>query len=149
MTTPAQYATWLDKAWNEETWTPPWGKAIAELTAEQAAWKPPGARHSIWMLVLHMSFWRALKLDELAGAKRDEAATAAGNWRVPQAITEAAWRAAVDELAALQGRVVAAMGESEKAADLLRNFIEHDAYHFGQIMLIRAMLGLKPLDSFG
>jgi hypothetical protein len=149
MTTPAQYANWLDKCWNEETWTPPWGKAIAGLTAEQAAWKSPGARHSIWMLVLHMSFWRQFKLAELAGAKRDEAAIAAGNWRQPAIITEAAWREAIAELTDLQARLVATIGQSEDAAGLLRNFIEHDAYHIGQIMLIRAMLGLPPLDSFG
>lgn len=149
METPIDIARHFDTAWNEETYTPPWRKAIEGLTPEQAVWKPEGAKHSIWQLVEHMAFWREQVLHEMGGGERDEAEIARRNWPETGEITAEAWTEAVGRLAAQHEAVKSAMEGSDEAARKLHNFIEHDAYHFGQIMLLRALQGLPPLDSFG
>lgn len=149
MMTNVDLANWFDKSWREDTYSPPWSKAVQGLTPEQAAWKPDGAKHSIWQIVMHMSFWREYMLRELEGEERDEEEIARRNWPEPEDISEAAWQAAVDRLVETQAQITAAIRESEEKAATLRNFIEHASYHMGQIMLLRAMQGLPPLDSFG
>lgn len=144
-------ARWWDDCWTSETEMAPWSKAVAGLTHEQAAWKPPGGHHSIWEIVLHISFWREFELRKLDGEARDDAEIARRNWSEPQEVNEAAWDGtggAVERLAELQTQVKAGMEESEKKAEELRCLLLHDAYHMGQIMHLRALQGLKALDSF-
>lgn len=157
MLTNHDIAKWWDECWTSETEMAPWSKAVAGLTPQQAAWKPPGGHHSIWEIVLHISFWREFELRKANGEARDEAEIARRNWSEPQEISEAAWGGtggtggtggAVGRLAELQSLVKAGMEESVEKAEVLRCLLMHDAYHIGQIMLLRAQQGLKALDSF-
>ena len=104
---------------------------------------------TIWQIVLHMNYWREFKLNELDGKPRDEAEISRCNWAEPDEVSEAAWSAAVERFDELQTLIKESMEESSEKANMLRNFIEHDAYHIGQIMLLRSLQGLPPLDSFG
>ena len=149
MLTAEHIATWWDETYKDETYTPPWSKAVSGLTVEQAVWKPAPGRHSIWQIVEHMSFWREFKLRELDGEPRDEEKIGRRNWAEPDEVSEAAWSAAVERFGELQMLIKDAMEQSPEKAAILRNFIEHDAYHIGQIMLLRSLQGLPPLDSFG
>ena len=109
-------------------------KFVQGLTPQQAAWKPDGAKHSIWQIVMHMSFWREFVLRELAGESRDEQEIARRNWPEPKDITDAAWQEAVEYLVKTQAQITAAMRESDEKTATLRNFIEHASYHMGQII---------------
>lgn len=42
-----RYLEYLDRGFDKDTWHMALLKSIEGLTAEQAAWAPPG-RHSIW-----------------------------------------------------------------------------------------------------
>ena len=148
MLTNHDIAKWWDDCWTSETEMAPWSKAVAGLTHEQAAWKPPGGHHSIWEIVLHISFWREFELRKVNGEERDEAEIARRNWSEPQEVSETAWDGVVEQLAELQGQVKTGMEESQEKAEELRCLLMHDAYHIGQIMLLRAQQGLKALDSF-
>ncbi len=148
MLTNHDIAKWWDDCWTSEMEMAPWSKAVAGLTPQQAAWKPPGGHHSIWEIVLHISFWREFELRKVDGEARDEAEIARRNWSEPQEISEAAWDGVVGRLAELQTQVKAGMEESQEKAEELRCLLMHDAYHMGQIMLLRAQQGMKALDSF-
>ena len=108
-----------------------------------------GAKHSIWQLTNHIAFWREYCLRLMSGEPRDEQLVKQRNWEGPSEVNQAAWDSAVENLTQQQQAVYEAMGSAdEKQLDRLRNIIEHDAYHMGQIMLLRAMQGMPPLDTF-
>ena len=109
-------ARWWDDCWTSETEMAPWSKAVAGLTAQQAAWKPPGGHHSIWEIVLHISFWREFELRKANGEPRDEAEIARRNWSEPDEVSEAAWGGTVGRLAELPAEGKGGMGGwAEKA----------------------------------
>ena len=54
-------------------------------------------------------------------------------------VSEAAWQAAVERLGEMQAKITQAMNESEELADKLKYFIEHAAYHTGQLALLAAL----------
>jgi uncharacterized damage-inducible protein DinB len=126
-------------------------KLLADVTAEQAAVRPVPNAHSIWQEVLHAIAWRKFTLrllrgDSVSGLADDE------NWPEPSACDAAAWKATLDELAQTQTELQAALAGlpderlTEKAADkpftlyvLLHGIIHHDAYHAGQIALLRKL----------
>lgn len=149
--TDSEIADWFHEAWTQESHTAPWRPAIETLDADQALWKPETipVKHSIWEIVAHISFWRDLYLRELDGHKRTSEEVAEGNWKLLTDTSEAAWRQAIEDIDALQQRMTEVIRRSSDGASRLASFIEHDAYHFGQIMLLRAMQGLPPLDSYG
>lgn len=140
-------AKWWDDCWTSEVEMAPWGKAVSGLTPEQAAWKPTDDHHSIWEIVLHMSFWREYELSKANGEPRDEAEIARRNWVVVEDVSEAVWNGEVDRLAELHVQIKMQMDESEEKAEILRCLLMHDAYHMGQIMLLRGLQGLKAMDS--
>jgi len=136
---------------------PMWhGPALADLvgdvTAEQAAaWPVPGA-HSIWELVLHVSSWTEIVRERLVGSAKSEP-TPEEDWPPVRDQSAAAWRAAVErlkeahrELAAdvaqlddsmLIGRVP---GREHSVLAMIHGVVEHDAYHGGQIAILKRAL---------
>ena len=84
-------ARWWDECWTSEMEMAPWGKAVSGLTAEQAAWKPAGGHHSIWEIVLHMTYWREYELGKANGKTRDEEEIARRNWGTIEDISKSAW----------------------------------------------------------
>lgn len=144
---------WTD-AWGEGLWAAGWEKALEGLTAQQAAWSPPnapgvsaGSRHSIWQHVLHMCFWREEGIRMLADpVKPTPAAIAAGNFPPVANTSEPAWVATKARFAASQRRIGEVFKTPGADTSRLRYMIPHDCYHFGQIALIRAMLGLPPIE---
>lgn len=139
-----------DAWWEGDIWIAPWSGALAGLTAEQAAWRPTGRdgspRHSIWQNVTHVVFWRSVTLDMLAGRGRPtEAQARERQFAEPAAVTEAAWAAAREELAESHRRMRAVIADPAMDLERPRYHLAHDAYHLGQIMYVRAMLGLSPV----
>ncbi|HVU65465.1 MAG TPA: DinB family protein [Phycisphaerales bacterium] len=145
--------SWWNDAWSEGLWTASWAKSLEGLTAAQAAWSPPsqspdaGTRHSIWQIVLHMVFWREDALARLAGApKPTQDQLARLNFPVITDTSEDAWAATRQRFADSQQRIAAALADGAANIERLRYILPHDCYHFGQINLIRAMLGFPPIE---
>ena len=130
---------------------------IEGVTAEQAARHPIPGAHSIWEIVLHVAATYRLVLRRLKGDGRQM--TPAEDWpAVPvhsdTAKTEAAWRAALDELRRANAELRRAVqGYAEQKLDqpivdgvaysAYVQFIgltQHDAYHGGQIALLKRAL---------
>ncbi len=143
----------------------PWhGSPIAVnlrgVAAAQAARKPPGGAHSIWELVLHATAWRNEVRRRLTkGHVWSEPIE--GDWPPVGEPTEDRWRAALGALDESHARlitIVRSLPESrlfEPSADrrdpaagtgvnlyeLLHGLAQHDAYHSGQIAVVKRVLG--------
>ncbi len=146
---------WWNDAWTEGLWAAAWSKSVEGLTAEQAAWRPPsapgvdGPRHSIWQNVLHIVFWREMWLRRVAtGQKPSKEDLATGNWPEVNG-GEAGWAEARQRLGETQKQMAAALASpelSEEHSKALAYFLPHDCYHFGQINMVRGMLGMKAIE---
>lgn len=151
---------WLEASWQHAYHTPI-AKAIEGLAVAQAFWRPAPERHSIWQNVMHMAYWREYFIRALEGDPTfpTQAELQHHNWPDhPDPADEAAWAAARERLAATQERLVrllrslpqerldAPAWSDESVAQAIMYYMRHDSYHVGQIMLLRALQGLAPID---
>jgi hypothetical protein len=139
-------ALW-DESWTEGTWFGSWSKSLAGLTPAQAAWHPQPGAHSIWQLVAHVIFWREITLDTLAGKPRPTAdEIARRNFPEPAHVTDEAWDAARAALEASHRGIREAIAHGSEP-HRLRYHLVHDANHLGQILYVRALMGLPPVEA--
>ena len=128
------------------------GPSLSELTAglsaEAAAAHPLPRLHSIWEIVAHLDAWHDVVRRRLGGEPYDP--DSAGDWPAVSDASEPAWRELLrrerDGRAALSAAIVdagdAALGRPVPGKDytvytMLHGAIQHDAYHIGQIALLR------------
>lgn len=128
------------------------------VTAEEAVRRPPNGAHSIWELVLHMTAWRNEVAERLTGKPASE--PAGGDYPEVGDPTAARWTAALRALDTAHRRLVdvtrdvseerlfrpmndprnAALGIGVTVYELLHGIVQHDAYHAGQIALLKRIL---------
>ncbi|MCK6476733.1 MAG: DinB family protein [Phycisphaerales bacterium] len=136
-----------DQIFKDGIWAASWSKSLDGLTAAQAAWTPGPGRHSVWQHVLHMVFWRQVSLERCrTGAQPSDEDVKARNFPDIPAVTDAAWADARRRFQDSQDQVSAALAGPDPVYDRLAPLIPHDAYHFGQINLLRAMQGFPPIE---
>jgi uncharacterized damage-inducible protein DinB len=131
------------------------------VTAKQAAQRPPHGAHSIWELVLHMTGWR----NEVAARITGKAAgdPDGGDYPAIGKRTSERWTAALGALDAAHRRLVdVTSGLTDEqlvrptkdprndppapgatAYELLHGIVQHDAYHAGQIAILKKILGFS------
>jgi len=127
------------------------------VTAADAARHPGGAAHSIWEIVLHMTGWREEVVRRAGGAPAGE--PACGDWPAVGDPTPARWAAALAALDASHATLVAAvrdmtdvhllkptndtrdpaLGIGVSYYELFHGIVQHDAYHAGQIAILRKL----------
>lgn len=132
---------------------------LAQLTAADAAAHPVPGAHSIWEIVLHTTAWAGEVRRRLEGG--DPALPAEGDWPAVTDASERGWtlarerlRAAHDSLADAVRRMPesrwshrvgverdAPLGTGVTYAAMVAGLLQHDAYHGGQIGLLRRALG--------
>lgn len=135
--------------------------ALEGVSAADADEHPLAGAHSIRELVLHMTAWTNEVRARLAGAKAG--LPKEGDWPTDAAADEQSWsaaRAALDRAhdalasavrassAEALARPVtdtrdAALGAGVSMAQMLAGLAQHDAYHTGQIILLRRALGAR------
>jgi uncharacterized damage-inducible protein DinB len=135
------------------------------LTAVEAAARPVPAAHSIWEIVLHAAGWADEVRRRLSGGEPAEPAD--GDWPEVGPVSEEAWAEARRRLRQVhqslseairqfpQSRWGDRVGSARDAplgtgvtyADMIAGLLQHDAYHGGQIGLLRRALnpGATPL----
>jgi uncharacterized damage-inducible protein DinB len=143
----------------------PWhGSPVKDIlkgvTAEQAARRPGNGAHSIWALVLHMTGWRNEVARRATGAAAGEPPE--GDYPEVGDPTPARWKVALEALDASHAHLVSVVqGLSDddlwKPTDdrrhpplvtgvsyyeLLHGIVQHDAYHAGQIAILKKILGI-------
>lgn len=143
----------LIEAWSSFT---PASRALDGLTPEQAVTRLEGWPYSVAEVVAHMLFWQRHDHATIeTGAEPDVPAGA--DW---PAVTEEDWPRLKDEfLASLEGsRKIARDSEALERPILggkftvglrLVWFTGHNAYHLGQVVMMRRMLGAWPPPGGG
>ena len=128
------------------------------VTAAQAAARPVPGAHSIWELVLHVIAWRGEVMRRISGGQA--ALPEEGDWPEVPDRTEEAWTAALERLRVTSEAVTAslatldeshldarvhddrdrALGTGQTFYVTLHGLVHHDAYHGGQIALLKKAL---------
>lgn len=135
---------WNDM-WKEGNWVPSWPDSLSGVSSQEAAWKPDPNCHSIWQEVVHVTFWRRVTLDRMAGVEpppqeeRDRL-----EFALPDILSEENWQAAVAALQQTQEEMAAAIQDTSRDLTRIPYHILHDAYHLGRITQIRSMQGTAP-----
>ena len=139
---------------------------LVDVSAEEAVWSPRGGVHSIWEIVLHMTGWTDEAARRLRGGVPDYPAV--GDWpAVPPAATEAEWAHALAVLDDTHQELVATLramkpvslaemignasnahvGSRVSYAAMVRGIAQHDAYHTGQIVILKKLFRSRPVAS--
>jgi uncharacterized damage-inducible protein DinB len=143
----------LIEEWSSFT---PASRALDGLTPEQAVMKLEGSPHSIAEVVAHMLFWQKHDIATIETGVEPET-TPAESWPV---VTHGDWLRLKDEfLASLEKcREIARIPENLDRLILggrisvglrLVWFTGHNAYHLGQVVLMRRMIGAWPPPGGG
>jgi hypothetical protein len=128
--------------------------ALRGVSAEQAAWRPTPRRKSVWEVALHIAYWKYTVRRHLVRVPVPRFPRSPANFPAqPARIDAAAW---VEDVALLRS-------EHERLVDAVRNLPErrlaqvppqgrrwtygelvlgiaaHDAYHTGQIQLLKRL----------
>jgi len=134
-----------DEMWKSYTWVPAWSKSFADLTPQQAAWKPAADRNSIWQHLNHICFWREVTIRRLQNEAPDDAEVAKRNFETPADVSPAAWQATQQRLMKSYELIRNALANEKVPVEKVKYLLPHDAYHLGQVMLLRGLQGLPPV----
>lgn len=144
----------LDEAFDRRAWHGPnLVGAIRGLDAAAALRRPAPGRHNAWEVVLHCAYWKHRVLGRLVEGPRSAFPHPGRDWpRLPEETTEAAWRKDLRLLRATHRALrdaVASLTAEELARPLpgrrmprirsAAGMALHDAYHAGQIRLLRRL----------
>lgn len=127
--------------------------ALRGLRVEEALWKPTTQRHGIWELLLHAAYWKYIVTRRLTGDASLRFPRSPSNWpAVPEPASAAALRGDVallrDEHERLRNAVLRfpASRLDDRApesrwtyAEHIHGVAAHDAYHTGQIQLLKRL----------
>lgn len=127
--------------------------AIANVTAEQAAWKPEGADNSIYELINHLNYYNNAYLQRFKGedyeykiADNDESFDKgeAESWNAEAARFDSImseWRTLLNDADDSKLAELAPPYNEVPWSSLIGNIISHNAHHGGQIVLLRKLQG--------
>jgi uncharacterized damage-inducible protein DinB len=129
---------------DKEDWFVPAKVAVADLTAEQAKWTPPGGGHSVGQLAYHIWYWDNRALERLKGEKLEP--YDGNNNETFSDFNAAQWSDLQKKLDAVMTdweKTVETADEPtlEKNASLIAHVGAHNAYHIGQILYVRKLEG--------
>jgi hypothetical protein len=128
--------------------------ALRGVEAEQAAWRPTPRRKSVWELALHIAYWKyAVRRHLVAGEQPRFPRSPANFPRLPDPADELAWASDVALLRIEHDRLVEAVrvfpsrrlgavppgGKRWTYGQIVRGIAAHDAYHTGQIQLLKRL----------
>ena len=131
------------------------GPALQELiegvSADEARQRPVPTGHNIWELVLHVTSWARIALRRINGGQAqpfegedwpESGETSEEHWlAVVEAMTESHERLC-EVVAGLTDEALArnAPGSDRSIAFMLHGVAQHDAYHGGQIAVLRKIV---------
>jgi hypothetical protein len=130
--------------------------ALRGVTPSLALWRPGPKRPTIWQLVLHAAYWkyavrrRLTGMGETGGFPRKPSNWPAmparpdlKAWKADVALLEQEHRLLVDAIAALPPEMLGRLSPKRKwtYAEEIHGVAAHDAYHCGQIQLIKKLRG--------
>jgi len=142
--------------YDENGWFVALKNAMANVSAEQAIWKPENADNSIWEILSHLNFYNEAYLKRFQGIdyvyptiNNDETFSSA------ETVSAQAWQAEVERFdsimsqwrnlleAADEAKFGEAVSTTNKSlwGSLIAHVNAHNAHHAGQIVLLRKLQG--------
>lgn len=133
-------------------------KVFSALDWKTAGEKPRGVPHSVYQLLMHMSYWQEWVVQWLDGRKPALPRHASGSW--PGAVgpsNRREWQEAVRqfrrslaelERACRHADLLSARGRKSRL-QMLQTIGAHNSYHAGQVAFLRQLLGKWPPSSGG
>lgn len=125
---------------------------------KMAGTRPTNAPHSIFELLMHISYWQDWGVQWLDGKRPAIPRHAAASWPKSQApANEAEWKRAVRNFRSglddLQRRVdktgLLEKIDGKTRLQMLHTLASHASYHAGEVVSLRQMLGSWPPPSGG
>ena len=122
--------------------------SLRGLIANQAFWRPTEGRHNVWELVLHCAYWKYVVRRRLLGDRATKFPRKGSNFLpTPDPPTDEAWSDDLELLGATHRALVEAIESLPKtkllaSARTIYGMAAHDAYHTGQIQLLKRMYGV-------
>lgn len=138
--------------------------SLRGVAPEQATWKPAPDRHSIWELALHVAYWKYAVRRNLEGSPTGGFPRSPANWpRLPEVADTKAWKEDRAVLRTEHERLLEAVrgfgprrlddkapgSGAYRYLDLLHGVVMHDAYHTGQIQLLKRLYRSKLVEKPG
>jgi len=125
-------------------WFVPESTAVEGLTAEQASWKPAGGDHSVGQLANHLIYWNQINLARFNGEAHTE--FSGDNNETFNSFDSKKWAETVRQLDQVmtdwEKAVEAADDKKLEATALtIAHIGAHNAYHIGQMVVIRKLQG--------
>ena len=124
---------------------------LADVTAEEACIRPVQDAHTIAELVGHIGVWAHVAERRLGGEPTSPGD--AEQWPTLETASGNAWNAVVREMLARHSALIRAVagldetrlhatlpGRDYSAATMLHGVAEHDAYHGGQIAMLKKII---------
>jgi hypothetical protein len=143
-----------DTEWD---WYPPLTQALKGLAAEQADWRPQGdAANTIWENVQHLIFYKERLLKRLTGEEAEYPPGLINDDTFTVTVKgERAWQETLSRLETVHNGIkeqIKSLREEDFERPIpktpiglwITNLALHDAYHTGQIMMVRKLQGSWP-----
>ncbi|MEJ7622450.1 MAG: DinB family protein [Pyrinomonadaceae bacterium] len=144
----------FNKCYDENGWFVAIRNAVDGMTAAEAAWKPVGADNSVWQTLSHLTFYNFAYVERFKGVDycyetddNDATFTAGGTdeeWaaeieRFDLVMTE--FRSLIEFADEAKFDQPVSMEKQTKWAILIGEINAHNAYHAGQILMLRKLQG--------
>lgn len=129
---------------HQKEWFVPISVALDGVTAEQAMWKDATGNHSIGQLASHLLFWNERILKQLKGEPVPD--FSGNNEESFEKFEDDDWQKTLQSLdvlmAGIESLIEAASEEQVQGwAGTLTHTSTHNAYHTGQIVMLRKLQG--------
>jgi uncharacterized damage-inducible protein DinB len=134
----------LQTTHNKQDWFVSIDTAVAGLTPEQAAWIDGKGNHSVGQLVYHMLYWDRRALAKFNGQPEEK--YSGNNDDTFTAYDAKKWAATVQELDQVMSQWEQAVQSADDAklakwAPIIARIGTHNAYHTGEIVMVRKEQG--------
>ncbi len=140
----------LRETHNEKNWFVSAKEATSGLTPEQASWTDGKGNHSVGQLVYHLAYWNAESLAKFKGQEPEK--FSGNNDDTFNKYDPKQWDATVkklDDVMTELEKVVEAADDAKLAewAPNIARIAEHNAYHLGEIVMVRKEQGSWNPDN--
>ena len=125
-------------------------KVLHDVGADEALKNIPGIKNNIWRLVAHITYWRTSVVNRLTGTTNPPPFA---DFLLPDNCNEENWRQALHDFEAayhlLRNAIHSFHEENlqklsprkdQTFYELIMGCLQHDAYHLGQMMLLKKVL---------
>ena len=147
-----QFATCYD----ENGWFVAVRNVLDGVTAEQAAWKAEGTDNSIWESLAHLTYYNNAYLQRFKGEKYEyKKSDNDATFEAPADPSKEDWKSEIEKFDAMMREFRSLIEQAEESqfdeqvsetntaswGELILNINAHNAYHGGQMLLIRKLQG--------